>query len=101
MTKPQPILLVEDDQAQNTLISAMLSAASYQVYSAFSVEDAIVTLKKHADIELIFTDWKLGNLSGMDLIKYARAQQKHIGICLLYTSPSPRDRQKSRMPSSA
>ncbi len=80
MTKPQPILLVEDDQAQNTLISAMLSAASYQVYSAFSVEDAIVTLKKHADIELIFTDWKLGNLSGMDLIKYVRAQKRHIGI---------------------
>ena len=26
---------------------------------------------------------------------------KHIDACLLYTSPSPRDRQKSRMPSSA
>ena len=25
----------------------------------------------------------------------------HLNICLLYTSPSPRDRQKSRMPSSA
>ena len=25
----------------------------------------------------------------------------HFPICLLYTSPSPRDRQKSRMPSSA
>ena len=25
----------------------------------------------------------------------------HFSICLLYTSPSPRDRQKSRMPSSA
>ena len=25
----------------------------------------------------------------------------HLKICLLYTSPSPRDRQKSRMPSSA
>ena len=25
----------------------------------------------------------------------------HLGFCLLYTSPSPRDRQKSRMPSSA
>ena len=24
-----------------------------------------------------------------------------LGLCLLYTSPSPRDRQKSRMPSSA
>ena len=31
-------------------------------------------------------------------------QKKHYRedfICLLYTSPSPRDRQKSRMPSSA
>ena len=26
---------------------------------------------------------------------------ENIYICLLYTSPSPRDRQKSRMPSSA
>ena len=25
----------------------------------------------------------------------------HLSYCLLYTSPSPRDRQKSRMPSSA
>ena len=35
----------------------------------------------------------------IDLIHEARGQ--HAGICLLYTSPSPRDRQKSRMPSSA
>ena len=27
--------------------------------------------------------------------------EDHFYICLLYTSPSPRDRQKSRMPSSA
>ena len=31
----------------------------------------------------------------------ALAREGGIGICLLYTSPSPRDRQKSRMPSSA
>ena len=30
-----------------------------------------------------------------------RCQPCHIVSCLLYTSPSPRDRQKSRMPSSA
>ena len=28
-------------------------------------------------------------------------KKKKSGTCLLYTSPSPRDRQKSRMPSSA
>ena len=41
------------------------------------------------------------------LIKLLNLQQKNAGTqtpntpCLLYTSPSPRDRQKSRMPSSA
>ena len=30
-----------------------------------------------------------------------RQSRKVIWTCLLYTSPSPRDRQKSRMPSSA
>ena len=30
-----------------------------------------------------------------------KAQEGQISDCLLYTSPSPRDRQKSRMPSSA
>ena len=32
---------------------------------------------------------------------YNAARPVHINGCLLYTSPSPRDRQKSRMPSSA
>ena len=34
------------------------------------------------------------------LLRGAVAEGRH-SICLLYTSPSPRDRQKSRMPSSA
>ena len=37
------------------------------------------------------------NIIMKDLVEFAA----QYGICLLYTSPSPRDRQKSRMPSSA
>ena len=43
-------------------------------------------------------------LSGLsDAREYARRTEAtiHLQTCLLYTSPSPRDRQKSRMPSSA
>ena len=37
-----------------------------------------------------------------DPVLYAHASRVlHLETCLLYTSPSPRDRQKSRMPSSA
>ena len=35
------------------------------------------------------------------LVDDAERYQQQTGVCLLYTSPSPRDRQKSRMPSSA
>jgi len=35
------------------------------------------------------------------LIKDYRTQYKDTFVCLLYTSPSPRDRTRSRMPSSA
>ena len=44
------------------------------------------------------------NLNFLKNIIYLKRDNKndeHSGICLLYTSPSPRDRQKSRMPSSA
>ena len=38
--------------------------------------------------------------SGQDIMDAKRVAHK-LGICLLYTSPSPRDKTVSRMPSSA
>ena len=38
------------------------------------------------------------NACGQEAERYTRDR---VRVCLLYTSPSPRDRQKSRMPSSA
>ena len=48
----------------------------------------------------------LGNFDGVhlghkEIIAKATSISQKNNICLLYTSPSPRDRQKSRMPSSA
>ena len=36
-----------------------------------------------------------------EAISEIMTSDRRVAICLLYTSPSPRDRQKSRMPSSA
>ena len=44
----------------------------------------------------------VGNkLSGLTVSKRIEESVGGVSSCLLYTSPSPRDRQKSRMPSSA
>ena len=54
----------------------------YPILDRFYYERAIAAIEK-------------GYTSGSIISRY-------VGIaCLLYTSPSPRDRQKSRMPSSA
>ena len=38
---------------------------------------------------------------GLDRLRVDHNDMEAIGDCLLYTSPSPRDRTRSRMPSSA
>ena len=46
-------------------------------------------------------DMMVSNIDNDGDIEFNSYKPSMYSICLLYTSPSPRDRQKSRMPSSA
>ena len=48
----------------------------------------------------LMVEWIIGDNVSVHSNRKMTYQQA-MRICLLYTSPSPRDRQKSRMPSSA
>ena len=52
------------------------------------------------DVYRYFNEEKEG-YTFWDYMRGAWQKNNGMRICLLYTSPSPRDRQKSRMPSSA
>ena len=60
---------------------------------------AIITACRWADIVGITS--VSGNVPVEHTTSNALKMKNLLNICLLYTSPSPRDRQKSRMPSSA
>ena len=55
-----------------------------------STDRDIVLHKNHEQLNKKFYEEEL-----------SKVQAELVKICLLYTSPSPRDRQKTRMPSSA
>ena len=65
---------------------------------------AMAARKEHAALSLICSDAQRRLSRGWRTWREAdraAAHAAHAAACLLYTSPSPRDRQKSRMPSSA
>ena len=64
------------------------------------IDDLVRELKTNPDSRrLMVSAWNVGELNEMTLPPCHYGFQLY--TCLLYTSPSPRDRQKSRMPSSA
>ena len=83
----------EDLQAQNVITpiidltpTAEGSSVPVQLQEAFFAGQASQSIRNGGTVTLV-------NTPGFWRVNYS--------ICLLYTSPSPRDRQKSRMPSSA
>ena len=56
--------------------------------------------KHFFDMKPVMMDPECAHLLGV-LIHHQIEKIGQVDACLLYTSPSPRDRQKSRMPSSA
>ena len=63
----------------------------------FGVMGALYGMNRRSELIVM----RASGLSAWRFLRPALIVSAMIGICLLYTSPSPRDRQKSRMPSSA
>ena len=66
------------------------------------ISDGELCLLQHeVDQTELLIDKVMSNKVCEELIRGSNVEYEVPGICLLYTSPSPRDRTRSRMPSSA
>ena len=97
-----------DEKIRHGYNTSKLKGAGIRVYEYASSETI-----KHCQLQLEYLFWKckdsnhVAETYGMTKEDIELRQEFIFGMaeklefCLLYTSPSPRDRQKSRMPSSA
>eukprot|EP01017_Pseudomicrothorax_dubius_P047106 TRINITY_DN8406_c0_g1_i2.p1 TRINITY_DN8406_c0_g1~~TRINITY_DN8406_c0_g1_i2.p1 ORF type:complete len:142 (+),score=20.15 TRINITY_DN8406_c0_g1_i2:125-550(+) len=79
----------------------MLSPKSVSTYgfNASTNEERSTILSDR--VQLFLQSARLSDISSREQQGIEASRSREISSCLLYTSPSPRDRQKSRMPSSA
>ena len=88
--------LLQADQVVQNLKELDDQTIEHHLHAA---ESALPELKKRSEARPLLNDHEIEEMASSGLIDFGAHTQHH--YCLLYTSPSPRDRQKSRMPSSA
>ena len=95
-----PVFIVDPEEDQTIMPTSNNDSArspkppSAEEFKAM-LREGLANVAKKEQLDVMMTQVK-GNAEALRSL-----EQKVDSNCLLYTSPSPRDRQKSRMPSSA
>ena len=105
ITPTQLVVTVESHSGHGEGAEVELSAASAAVAKAVAMDTRGETLLERVELILSNLEKFFANNSNFETVYRGCDGKYHPGpaeiICLLYTSPSPRDLSTSRMPSSA
>ena len=98
------VLIIDDEPSILKAVSMTLKQEHIAVTCADNGTLALDILKANT-FDLILLDIIMPDQDGFSILKVIRSSQNYTPVillsCLLYTSPRPRDRTRSRMPSSA
>ena len=110
------VLVVDDESNLTELLSMALRYEGWDIKTAATGNSAVKTAKEFKP-DAVVLDMMLPDFDGLEVLRRMRdedpalpvlfltardaVEDRVAGLCLLYTSPSPRDGLLSRMPSSA
>jgi len=77
------ILVVEDDFALRSALSASLEVSGYKVSLADSAEAAVAMLNKPNAADMVITDIQMQQMSGIDLLRHIRKNNTTLPVILM------------------
>jgi DNA-binding NtrC family response regulator len=81
------ILVVDDAPDTLEMLKRNLMSKSYRVYTAPGVAEAVRILES-TRVDLVITDYKMPEISGIDLVRHVRENYKYLGIIMITGYPS-------------
>lgn len=81
------ILIVDDSESTLEVLKRNLTTAGYQVYTTSGVSGAIEILEQ-MELDLVITDLKMPNVSGMDLVRHVRENFRDAAVMMITGYPS-------------
>ncbi len=88
-TDPIRILLVEDDDDYREIVGSELSWHGFDVHSFADGDSLLGSLDITADADVIVLDWRLPNISGIDLLPQLRERGVNLPVVFLTSHPEP------------
>jgi len=77
------VLVVEDDFALRSALTASLEVSGYKIHACENAEKAVMFLAGSNPTDMVITDIQMGNMSGIDLLKYIRKNDQSLPVILM------------------
>src|SRR5580704_14386040 len=87
--QPIRIILVEDDEDYREIVASELSWHGFAVSSFADGASLLGSLVITADADVIVLDWRLPNISGIDLLPQLRQRGVNLPVVFLTSHPQP------------
>jgi two-component system, OmpR family, response regulator ChvI len=88
-TDPIRVLLVEDDEDYREIVGSELSWHGFAVRSFADGDSLLGSLDSAAEADIIILDWRLPNISGIDLLPRLRERGVNLPVVFLTSHPQP------------
>jgi PAS domain S-box-containing protein len=81
--RPLSVLLVDDDELVRFAASEMLHDLGHSAIQASCGAEAVEALRRHADFDLLITDYLMPGMTGVDLARVARKARPDLPVLLV------------------